>query len=128
MDYTKAKEITKTMGVAFMGNAVAEALTNPIAVIRVVYQTNDPPLTLKQTLKHVHQRGSYFRGLRPALLSKAASVALKYTMYQSIREYRGTQKNDITNNVVNGVLGAWSGLALTQPLMVWRTVEQSGLG
>jgi len=112
----------KILCIALTANFSAETLTLPITVTRVVYQTNN--LDLKETFKQIQNRKAYFRGLIPSLTSKATSIALKYTLYQKIKTYRNTKKDDLFNNCVNGFMCGVIGTTITNPLMVWRTQLQ----
>ena len=119
-----SKNNIKVAGVSMVGFSFAELVTNPINVARVVYQTND--YTLKQTISNIYTRKAYFKGLQVALLTKTISLSLKYTLYDFIKNYRGTERDDLFGNMVNGMVSGVIGTTVTNPLMVWRTRLQRG--
>ena len=116
--------VLSTISIAMTGNTVAEILTLPITVIRVVYQTNN--ITLKDTIVQIKNRSGFYNGGAIALLSKALSISMKYTIYRKIKDYRGTEKDDLVGNCFNGFLCGVIGTTVTNPLMVWRTQRQRG--
>lgn len=116
--------LIKVIGVPVVGFSFAELITNPVNVVRVVYQTEN--LTLRQTIENVHVRQAYFNGFLIALASKVVSNSLKYVLYDRIKDYRGTKKDNLVGNMLNGVIGGVIGTSVTNPLMVWRTRRQRG--
>lgn len=114
----------KRLSIAISANFVAEMATLPITVTRVIYQTNT--ITIQETLAQIKSRKAHFSGLLPSLSSKALSIGLKYALYQKLKDYRQTPKEDLLNNALNGFGCGIIGTVITNPLLVWRTQLQRG--
>ena len=112
------------LGSAAIGGFVAEITTYPIKSLKNVFQTNDHTLT--KVIRDLGKRG-FYRGTLPTFMSKGVSVALKYTLYQSLK-VKISEKipNKTLAKVVSGATGGAIGVIFTQPMFVWMLCLQRG--
>lgn len=109
-----------------LGTLVAEVITLPICTVKTVYQNNKSFDTL-ETIKHIYKKNGYFgffSASTPAIVSQVLSTSSKYTLYEKIKEYRKTNKDDFTNNSLNGIASGLLGSLLTHPIDCWKNFSQ----
>ncbi len=112
-----------------IGSFVAEIITLPICTVKTVYQ-NEPNLTIKDTIKKIYGQGGYkgfYQATIPAIISQVASTSIKFGLYEKIKSVRKTEKDDIMNNAINGMLGGLIGSVFTHPIDVWKNYNQRNL-
>lgn len=113
-----------------IGTAVAELITLPICTVKTNYQSNLDHKSIGDVYRNiVKTRG--IKGLYDASLSamgsQIVSTATKFTFYNYIKNKRGTQENDIMNNVVNGGVAGIMASVLAHPIDVIKITQQNGL-
>ena len=122
MDSEFYKKITSSSG----GTLLAELVTLPICTVKTVYQ-NNPNHTIKDSIKYIYSSSGYkgfIQASKPAILSQVVSTSSKYTIYEMIKTYRQTEKDDFTNNTINGAISGICGSLITHPLDVWKNYKQ----
>jgi hypothetical protein len=113
-----------------IGTVAAEIITLPICTLKTIYQTqSNKKLSIKNTMKKIYQD----RGLRgfydakfSAITSQTLSTVSKYGFYQTIKNYRNTQQNDLLNNAINGCTGGILGSIISHPVDVLKNYNQRG--
>lgn len=109
-----------------IGTLCAEIITLPICTVKTVYQ-NDNTLTINQTIKKIYTKSGYngfIQAFTPAIISQVVSTSSKYYFYQLIKKYRNTEKSDIFNNSINGLVGGIVGSVFSHPVDVWKNYLQ----
>jgi hypothetical protein len=112
-----------------IGSFLAELVTLPLCTIKTVYQ-NDIKLNIKNTIENIyknHGLKGFYQAATPAIISQVASTSIKFGFYEKIKIYRKTEKDDIINNSINGMLGGLFGSIITHPIDVWKNYNQRGL-
>ena len=111
---------------SIIGTLTAEILTIPLCTIKTVYQVNNT-LNINQTINLIYKKSGYkgfFQASIPAIFSQIVSTSTKYTFYQSLKNARKTESNDIINNSINGMFGAIFGSLFSHPIDVWKNYVQ----
>ena len=109
-----------------IGTLVAEIVTLPICTIKTIYQNNQTLNTL-DTIKYIYKQNGYngfFTASKPAIIAQVLSTSTKYTIYQEIKDYRQTKKEDIMNNTINGMASGVLGSLFTHPIDCWKNFSQ----
>ncbi len=112
-----------------IGSFVAEIVTLPICTIKTVYQ-NDIKLNIKTTIENIYKNNGFYgfyQAATPAIISQVASTSIKFGFYEKIKNYRKTEKEDLLNNSINGMLGGLLGSIITHPIDVWKNYNQRGV-
>ncbi len=108
------------------GTLLAELVTLPICTVKTIYQ-NNPQHTIKDSIKNIYSNSGYkgfIQASGPAILSQVVSTSSKYTIYEMIKNYRGTCNDDFTNSSINGMTSGILGSLITHPLDVWKNYKQ----
>jgi hypothetical protein len=113
-----------------IGTVAAEIITLPICTLKTIYQTqSNKKLSIKDTMKKIYQD----RGLRgfydakfSAITSQTLSTVSKYGFYQTIKNFRNTQQNDLLNNAINGCTSGILGSIISHPVDVLKNYNQRG--
>ncbi len=111
-----------------IGSFIAELITLPICTIKTIYQNNSK-LTINRTIKELYENHGikgFYQATVPAIISQVASTSIKFGFYEKIKEYRKTEKDDLINNSINGMLGGLFGSIFTHPIDVWKNYNQRG--
>lgn len=109
-----------------IGTLTAEILTLPICRIKTIYQ-NNKKLSIKSTIDSIvktHGLIGFFNSLKPALITQMVSTSIKFTLYEKIKNIRKTDKTDIFDNVINGIISGLIGSLISHPLDVWKNFVQ----
>ena len=122
---TNTNNINKLFASGF-STFIAEIITLPICTIKTVYQ-NNLTFTVKDTINHIYKQNGYkgfIHAFGPSIFSQILSTSSKYTIYEYIKTIRSTEKNDITNNSLNGMISGILGSIITHPIDVWKNYKQ----
>jgi hypothetical protein len=109
-----------------IGTLCAEIITLPICTVKTVYQNNNN-LTIKQTINKIYSQSGYngfIQAYTPAIISQVVSTSSKYYFYELIKSYRNTEKSDLLNNSLNGLVGGVIGSLFSHPVDVWKNYLQ----
>ncbi len=109
-----------------IGTLCAEIITLPICTVKTVYQ-NNPNLTIKETIHKIKKETGYkgfVQAYTPAIISQVVSTSSKYYFYELVKKQRKTEKSDILNNSVNGLIGGVIGSLFSHPVDVWKNFLQ----
>ncbi len=109
-----------------IGTLCAEIITLPICTVKTVYQ-NNPNLGITQTISKIYKESGYrgfVQAYTPAIISQVVSTSSKYYFYQLIKSHRKTEKSDILNNSLNGMVGGILGSFFSHPVDVWKNYLQ----
>ncbi len=121
-------DTTKNILSSAFGTFIAEIVTIPICTLKTVYQ-NNPKFTIINAYKHIYHQNSSYRGFFqascPAIISQIISTSSKYSAYEYIKSVRGhSEKGDIFNNSINGIIGGFVGSIVTHPFDLWKNFVQ----
>jgi hypothetical protein len=121
-------DTTKNIFSSAFGTFIAEIVTIPICTLKTVYQ-NNPKFTIINAYKHIYNQNSSYRGFFqascPAIISQIISTSSKYSAYEYIKRVRGnSEKDDIFNNSINGIIGGFVGSIVTHPFDLWKNFVQ----
>lgn len=110
------------------GTLIAEIITIPICTLKTVYQ-NNPKFTIQQTFTYIYNQNKSYRGFfqasSPAIISQIVSTSSKYSAYEYIKSVRGnSDKRNIINNSINGIIGGLMGSIITHPFDLWKNFSQ----
>jgi hypothetical protein len=110
------------------GTLIAEIVTIPICTLKTVYQNNFQ-FTIQQTFTHIYNQNKSYRGFfqasGPSIISQIISTSSKYSAYEYIKSVRGnSEKGDIVNNSINGIIGGLMGSIITHPFDLWKNFVQ----
>jgi hypothetical protein len=111
-----------------IGTIVAELITIPICTVKTNMIVNNSSESTMGVIKSIyHNRGLYgfYNSCAPAITSQIISTASKYTIYKMVQEKRQTQKDDILNNIPNGICGGIVGSVLSHPFDVMKSIKQN---
>jgi hypothetical protein len=117
-------DIKKKLTISAFSTLVAEIITLPICTVKTIYQTSDK--SIKQIISSLKFSG-YFQASIPAITSQVISTATKFSAYELIKNYRQTEKGDILNNSLNGLMGGLIGSIFTHPFDLWKNLNQRNL-
>jgi hypothetical protein len=109
-----------------VGTLCAEIITLPICTVKTVYQNNNN-LTISQTIRNIYSSSGYkgfMLAYTPAIVSQVISTSSKYYFYEIIKSYRKTEKSDLLNNSINGLVGGILGSIFAHPIDVWKNYIQ----
>ncbi len=109
-----------------VGTLFAEILTIPVCTIKTVYQNNSPetiPNTIRTIIKTQGIKG-LFSASGPAIITQILSTSSKFTLYERIKNYRGTSTSNILDNSINGMISGVAGSLITHPFDVWKNFTQ----
>lgn len=112
-----------------VGTVLAELATIPICSVKTNYQTDLKYTSAKQVIQDIYKtRGLYgfYNSSLSAMSSQIVSTASKYTFYNIIKQYRGTESKDFINNVINGGFAGTMSSFLTHPFDVAKVHQQQG--
>ena len=119
------EDLTVKIFSSMFGASLGETLTYPICTLKTVYQTsnNNLPLSIltQDLLKSRSIKGLY-QGCQWAVISQMTAISSKYTAYEVIKSYRGTQQSDLMNNAINGCLGGFIGNFVSHPFDVIKNL------
>jgi hypothetical protein len=109
------------------GVLIAEIITLPICTVKTIYQTQNPNLSIKQTINTIYgTRGitGFYNATYSALAAQTISSVSKYTFYNLIKNHRKTNDKDLFNNAINGASGGILGSLLSHPIDVRKNYQQ----
>lgn len=109
-----------------LGTLVAEISTLPICTVKTIYQ-NNPNLTTKSTILNIYNMNGirgFFSASIPAITSQVVSTSSKYTIYEMIKKHRKTEKSNLLDNSINGLISGLFGSVLTHPIECWKNFNQ----
>ena len=111
-----------------LGTLVAEISTLPICTVKTIYQ-NNPQFTTKSTIQNIYNMNGlrgFFSASIPAISGQVLSTSSKYTIYETIKKYRKTEKSNLLDNSINGLMSGIIGSILTHPIDCWKNFNQRG--
>lgn len=83
--------------------------------------TMDKPQTINEIAKEIYNtkgiRG-FYNAIYTAIFAKILSSSLKFLIYNELKHIRGTQNNDLKNNIINGCICGISSSAVVHPMDV----------
>lgn len=130
MELTKQNNtFIKKAYISAFSTFIAEIITLPICTIKTVYQ-NNPLFTTKQTIQYIYKQNGYkgfIQAFGPSITSQILSTSSKFTFYETLKHYRSTEKHDLLNNSLNGILSGVFGSVITHPFDIWRNYKQRNL-
>lgn len=109
-----------------VGTLFAEILTIPVCTIKTVYQNNAPetiPNTIRTIINTQGIKG-LFSASGPAIITQILSTSSKFTLYEQIKNYRGTSTSNVLDNSINGMISGVAGSLITHPFDVWKNFTQ----
>jgi hypothetical protein len=109
-----------------IGTLVAEVVTLPLCTIKTIYQNNKTltiPETVHSIIKTQGVKG-FFTASTPAIITQVLSTSSKFTLYEKIKHIRKTEKSNVLDNSINGVISGLSGSLITHPFDVWKNFTQ----
>lgn len=115
------------IGTVAFATLLAEIITQPICTVKTNYQISK--MTTFQTTKYIHNSfglKGFFMASKPAIISQILSTTSKFTIYEKLKEHRHTEKNDLFNNSINGIISGIIGCTITHPVDVWKNFNQRG--
>ena len=112
--------------------AVAEFVMLPVCTVQTVYQTQknlgnlDRSGIMKVTSDLFRNYGvrAFYNASLSAIVCQMVSTGSKFTLYKTFQQYRGTDVNDVWNNMLNGGMAGVTSVAFTQPFDVMKTYHQ----
>lgn len=110
-----------------IGTGLAEIITLPICTIKTNYQTNLNYNSLNHVIKDIYQtRGviGFYNASYSAILSQIVATSTKFTFYNSVKNYRNTQQNDLLNNMLNGSISGGVASIFSHPFDVIKIQHQ----
>lgn len=134
---------------AALGTSVAEAITFPLCTVKTVYQSNFE-LSIPEAVRRIYygvegrqvkqdisvnnhpivgqgRLSRFYSGLQFGVASQALSTGLKYGLYRTISEWRGTCRSDIRNGMLNGAMTSVMASVITHPFEVAKFHYQDKL-
>ena len=124
-----SNQFIKKAYVSAFSTLVAEIITLPICTVKTVYQ-NNPLFNTKQTIKYIYTQSGYkgfVQAFGPSITSQILSTSTKFAFYETLKHNRSTEKNDLLNNSLNGMLGGLFGSVITHPFDIWRNYKQRNI-
>lgn len=109
-----------------LATTIAEIITLPICTIKTnhqVYNNKSMMITINNIYKTGGMMGFYQASI-PAVISQVLSTTSKYTFYRYFTNLRNTNKDDIFNNSINGIMGGIAGSVISHPVDVWKNYKQ----
>jgi hypothetical protein len=109
-----------------VGTLAAEIITLPVCTVKTIYQ-NNPSHEITDSIQYIYKQNKmmgFFSASKPAIIAQVLSTSSKYTLYEEIKKYRNTNKNDILNNSLNGMTSGILGSLLTHPIDCWKNFNQ----
>ena len=109
-----------------IGTLVAEITTLPLCTIKTIYQNNKTftiPETVNSIIKTQGIKG-FFTASSPAIITQVLSTSSKFTLYEKIKHMRKTEKSNVLDNSINGVISGLAGSLITHPFDVWKNFTQ----
>ena len=104
-----------------LGSCVAEFTVSPVYMVKTIYQTSEPPKTISEIVKEIYNiKGikGFYNAIYTAIFSKILSSSLKFLIYNELKHIRGTQNNDLKNNIINGCICGISASTVVHPVDV----------
>lgn len=122
---------TKDIGRSLVAGFTAEILTAPLSTLKTVYQsqTKIGELSGKQIFINrwnSHGIAGLYAGGLFGIIRQMISTSSKYTFYQVVKRFNGTDDSNIANNLMNGVIGGVFAATLCQPVEVVHNFRQRG--
>jgi hypothetical protein len=117
---------------AAIATLFAELLTIPICTIKTNYQVQNPlnKLNYFNTINHIYNRAgikAFFNASGYAISSQIITTTFKYGFYRKLQTYRQTEKDDFTNNMLNGLITGNLATIITHPLEVNKVLKQQNI-
>jgi hypothetical protein len=109
-----------------IGTLVAEVMTLPLCTIKTIYQNNKTltiPETVNSIIKTQGVKG-FFSASSPAIITQVLSTSSKFTLYEKIKHMRKTEKSNVLDNSMNGIISGLAGSLITHPFDVWKNFTQ----
>lgn len=91
---------------SMIGATIGEMITLPLCTIKTNHQVENNKY-LKDTIQKIYKKykfSGFYQASIPAIISQVLSTATKYSFYRYLSEIRHTDKNDILQNSINGVV------------------------
>jgi hypothetical protein len=105
--------------------SIAEILTLPICTVKTRFQTNLHYTSISQVAKDIYTlegMKGFYRSSSASLTSQVLTTSLKYTSYQALKKYNGS--NTFIANALNGVLGGFITSLIVHPIDVIKINQQ----
>lgn len=109
-----------------LATMIAEIITIPICTVKTNYQNNKNH-NIHSVVKEIYQKNGakgFFAASTPAIISQVLSTSIKFTLYERIKSIRGTEKKDLLNNSINGMVSGILGSLVTHPVDTWKVFNQ----
>lgn len=113
-----------------IGTAIAEIITLPIYTVKTRYQTNLDHKSIIHTYKEIMNTygiKGFYNSVGYALFSQMVSISTKFAFYSYIKQNRGTQQQDLKNNVLNGAASGVLSSLFVHPIDVPKILKQNGM-
>ena len=127
-NFTLSENAKNSLIASALGTLVAEISTLPICTVKTVYQ-NNPSMTTKMAIQSIYNMNGFrgfFSASIPAISGQVISTSSKYTIYEIIKNYRKTEKSNLFDNSINGLMSGIIGSILTHPVDCWKNFNQRG--
>jgi hypothetical protein len=112
-----------------IASSIAEIITLPLCTIKTNHQVENNRY-LRETIQKIyfkHKFIGFYQASFPAVLSQVLSTTTKYSFYRYFSQIRGTDKNDLLQNSINGILGGLTGAIICHPVDVFKNYKQRGI-
>jgi len=113
---------------SMIGTTIAEIITLPICTIKTNHQVENNKYYI-DTIRKIYQKNKiigFYQASIPAVLSQVLSTSTKFSFYRYLSQIRNTEKNDILQNSINGIIGGILGSIVCHPIDVYKNYKQRG--
>ena len=113
---------------SMIGASIAEIITLPLCTIKTNHQVENNKY-LRDTIQKIYKKYKFFgfyQASIPAIVSQVVSTATKFSFYKYLSQIRNTDKSDILQNSINGVVGGLLGSFICHPIDVYKNYKQRG--
>jgi hypothetical protein len=112
-----------------IASSIAEIITLPLCTIKTNHQVNNNKY-LKETVLQIYNKHKFigfYQASFSSVLSQVLSTTTKYSFYKYLSNIRQTNKNDILQNSINGIIGGLIGSIICHPVDVYKNYTQRGV-
>lgn len=112
-----------------IASSIAEIITLPLCTIKTNHQVENNRY-LRDTVLKIYQKHKFigfYQASFPAILSQVMSTTTKFSFYRYLSQVRGTEKSNILQNSINGILGGIAGSIICHPIDVYKNYKQRGV-